>query len=349
MAAGYTISLDAMGGDAAPEMVIEGMRIARVRFPDTRYLLYGDERRITPFLNGEESGYCEIRHTEQFISGSDKPSQALRKGRQSSMRLAIDSVRNGDACGVVSAGNTGALMAMAKFSLRTLPGIDRPALISFIPTERGESVMLDLGANVVCDSENLVQFALMGAQFAHAVLGFKCPRVGLLNVGEEELKGNATVKAAHEILQRVGLDNFTYHGFIEGNDITEGTVDVIVTDGFTGNVALKTAEGTARLVTIFLRQAFRQSIMSRIGYMLAAPALRKLRERLDPQSYNGGVLLGLNGIVVKSHGGANAEGFANAIGVALDMARDGTIARIKADFENVEMGHLLYGGKPEAG
>lgn len=235
------------------------------------------------------------------------------------MRLAIDAVRDGDAAGVISAGNTGALMAMAKFVLKTVPGIDRPAIAGFFPSMRGESVMLDLGANVDCTTENLVQFGVMGAAFARTVLGIQRPKVGLLNVGTEELKGHETVKAAAEILREIELP-FEFSGFVEGSDFGPGTVDVFVTDGFTGNIALKTAEGTAKFYAWNLRAAFRRSLMSRLGYLLARPALLALRERLDPRSYNGALFVGLNGVVIKSHGGTDARGFASAIGVAVDMA-----------------------------
>jgi glycerol-3-phosphate acyltransferase PlsX len=247
------------------------------------------------------------------------------------MRLACDAVRQGLAAGVVSAGNTGALMAIAKFVLKTLPGIDRPAIASFFPTMRGESVMLDLGANVQCDTENLVQFAVMGNVFARTVLGNLHPTIGLLNVGSEDLKGHETIREASNILRNTSLPG-DFHGFVEGDDIAKGTVDVIVTDGFTGNIALKTIEGTAKLYSEFLRQTFRSSLLAKLGYLLARPALRGLRVRTDPRRYNGAIFLGLNGIAVKSHGGADALGFANAIGVAVDMIVHGAIEKMKEDF-----------------
>lgn len=342
------IALDAMGGDSAPRMVIEGMRIAHIRYPDARFILYGDQAALNPLLGSAMAEYCEVRHTDKVVSADDKPSQALRKGVRTSMRLAIDAVRTGEASGVVSAGNTGALMAMSKFSLRTLPGIYRPAIASNIPTMRGESVMLDLGANIQCDEQTLVQFAVMGADFARTVLGRVRPLVGLLNVGEEELKGNDIVRGAHEILRQMDGASFDYHGFVEGNDITQGTVDVIVTDGFTGNVALKTAEGTARLIGEFMRSAFRSSWMSRLGYLLARRGMMALRQRIDMSNYNGGVFLGLNGVAVKSHGGTDANGFANAIGIAIDMVRDNMISKIRADFESFDA-DLLMPPKAAAG
>jgi glycerol-3-phosphate acyltransferase PlsX len=246
------------------------------------------------------------------------------------MWLAVKAVHDGDAHGVVSAGNTGALMAVSKFVLRMAPGIDRPALACFHPTERGESVMLDLGANVVCDANNLVEFAIMGEVFARIVLGVEEPTVGLLNVGSEEMKGNDAVRGAAATL-RDGHLSLKFHGFVEGNDITKGTVDVVVADGFSGNIALKATEGTANLYRRFLREAFSSSWVAQLGYLLARPALNKVKMRTDPRRYNGAMLLGLNGITVKSHGGTDAEGFANAIGVAVDLVKQGFNDRIKEE------------------
>ncbi|HEY8015745.1 MAG TPA: phosphate acyltransferase PlsX, partial [Dongiaceae bacterium] len=313
-AASLSIALDAMGGDRAPDMVVKGANIARQRFPNVSFLFFGDERRIAPLLDryGALRKASEIRHTDRVIAADDKPSTALRAGRGSSMRLAIDAVQSGEAAGIVSAGNTGALMAIAKFVLRTLPGIDRPAIASFFPTLRGESVMLDLGANLSCDAENLVQFAVMGNVFARTVLGTLKPTVGLLNVGSEEVKGHEAVREAAAILKATPLPG-SFHGFVEGDDIARGTVDVIVTDGFTGNVALKTLEGTAKLYAEFLRRSFKSSMVASVGYLLARPALNALRVRTDPRRYNGAIFLGLNGVAVKSHGGTDALGFANAI------------------------------------
>ena len=318
------IALDAMGGEQAPHMVIKGANVARARHPDMRFVLFGDESLLRPLLGKfpKLREVIEIRHCETAIGDDDKPAVALRQGKQSSMRRAIEAVRDGDADGVVSAGNTGALMAMAKIVLKTLEVIHRPAMASTFPTMRGQTVMLDLGANVDCTVENLVQFAVMGEVFARTVLGVVKPTVGLLNVGSEEFKGHETVRGAAKMLQEVDLP-ITFHGFIEGDDITAGTVDVVATDGFTGNVALKTAEGTARLYSQFLREAFKETLLSRIGYMLARRALSNLRNRLDPRRYNGAMFLGLNGVVVKSHGATDMLGFANAIGFAHDMVLQG--------------------------
>jgi len=329
---GITIALDAMGGDGAPAIVLKGAEIALQRHPGVRYLLFGAEEEVRPLLTRLPSlrEAATLFHTSEIVATDARPSLALRTGRQSSMRLAIDAVAEGRADGVVSAGNTGALMAMAKFALKMLPGIDRPAIASFFPTQRGESVMLDLGANIECDAENLVQFALMGDVFARTVLGLVEPTVGLLNVGAEDLKGNDAVREASARL-RLAMTPIRFYGFVEGDDIAAGTVDVVVTDGFTGNVAVKTAEGTAKLFSEFLDAAFRHSLLARFGYLFARGALRKLRMRSDPRRYNGAMFLGLDGIAVKSHGSTDAFGFANAIGVAIDMRVNGFLDKIRAD------------------
>ncbi|TDQ80932.1 phosphate:acyl-[acyl carrier protein] acyltransferase [Dongia mobilis] len=332
MSASLAISLDAMGGDNAPDMVVRGAEIARQRFPDVHFLLFGDEARLQPLLRElpELAKVSTIRHTDIVVAMDDKPSQALRAGRGSSMRLAIDAVQDGEAAAVVSAGNTGALMAMAKFVLKTMPGIDRPAIASFFPTMRSESVMLDLGANVQCDANNLVQFAVMGNVFARAVLGVQQPSMGILNVGAEELKGHDAVKVAASMLRDVPLPG-RFVGFVEGDDIAKGTVDVVVTDGFTGNIALKTIEGTVKLYGHWLKQTFSMSIWSKLAYLFARPALNGLRAQVDPRRYNGAILMGLNGICVKSHGGTDSFGFANAIGVAVNMVQNDAMERMRQD------------------
>jgi len=333
---GVTIALDAMGGDRAPGMVVSGADIALQRHPEIRFLLFGAEQEVSPLLAKipRLAGAMTVHHTDEAVADDARPSVALRAGRQTSMRLAIDAVADGRADGVVSAGNTGALMAIAKFVLKTLPGIDRPAIASFFPTRRGESVMLDLGANVECDEENLVQFALMGDVFARTVLGLIEPTVGLLNVGSEDMKGNDAVRGASTRL-RSAVSPVHFHGFIEGDDIAAGAVDVVVTDGFTGNVAVKTAEGTAKLFGEFLEAAFHHSVSARIGYLFARRTLRKLRMRLDPRRYNGAIFLGLGGIAVKSHGSTDAFGFANAIGVAVDMKANGVLEKIRVELERL--------------
>jgi glycerol-3-phosphate acyltransferase PlsX len=325
-----------MGGDHSPEMVIAGADMARRRYPRVRYIFFGDEAKISPLLLRRKAlhAVAAICHTDSLVGNDVKPSVALRSGRQSSMRLAIDAVADGSADCIVSAGNTGALMAMAKFVLKTLPGIDRPAIASFLPTTRGETVMLDLGANLECDVDNLVQFAIMGAIFARTVLGVPVPTIGLLNVGAEELKGHEVLRSAAEILRTIPLPG-SFYGFIEGNDVPGGTVDVVVTDGFTGNVALKIAEGMGKLYSGFLQRTFRSSVMARIGYLMASGAFRKLRARVDPRRYNGGMFLGLTGVCVKSHGGTDAFGFANAIGVAVDLVAEGFNERIREELKRL--------------
>ena len=332
MSGGITIALDAMGGDRAPGMVVKGAEIALQRHPDVHFLLFGEQDEIRPLLAKlpHLAKSVTLQHTSDVVADDAKPSLALRTGRQSSMRMAIDAVANGRADGVVSAGNTGALMALAKFALKMLPGIDRPAIASLFPTRRGESVMLDLGANIECDEENLVQFALMGDVFARTVLGLVEPTVGLLNVGSEDLKGNDAVRAAAALLRDM-VTPIHFYGFIEGDDIAAGTVDVVVTDGFTGNIAVKTAEGIGKLFGEFLEAAFRHSLPARIGYLFARNALRKLRMRSDPRRYNGAIFLGLSGIAVKSHGSTDAFGFANAIGVAIDMKVNGVLDKIRVE------------------
>jgi len=327
-----TIAIDAMGGDQAPDMVLKGADMALQRHPDLNFLMFGQEDAIRPLLAKlpKLAQAVSFQHTSEVVLGDAKPSLALRAGRQSSMRMAIDAVADERADGIVSAGNTGALMAMSKFVLKTLPGIDRPAIASFFPTQRGESVMLDLGANVECDAENLVQFALLGNAFARTVLGLVEPTVGLLNVGSEEVKGNDAVRAA-SLRLRSTWSPIRFYGFVEGDDIAAGTVDVVVTDGFTGNIAVKTAEGTAKLFSEFLASAFHYSLLAQVGYLFARGALRKLRVRIDPRRYNGAVFLGLGGIAVKSHGSTDALGFANAIGVAVDMKVNGFLDKTRDD------------------
>jgi glycerol-3-phosphate acyltransferase PlsX len=332
-----TIALDAMGGDHAPQVVIAGADMARERFPGLRFLLYGDHDQLRRLLQSrpELTADATIEHTPDQVGADAKPSQVLRHGRKTSMGLAIDAVKDGRAAAAVSAGNTGALMALAKFVLKTLPGIERPAIASLMPTRRSEAVFLDLGANAECDAANLVQFAVMGEVFARAVLGIAKPTVGLLNIGTEEVKGHEKIREAAAALRASDLP-IEFRGFVEGTDVTSGKVDVVVTDGFTGNVALKVAEGTVALYTQFMREAFRSSLLAKLGYYLARPALQLVRQRLDPRRYNGAMFLGLNGIVVKSHGGTDALGFANAIGVAVDLVQQGTNERITGELHRLE-------------
>ena len=331
------VALDAMGGDRAPEMIVGGAELARERYPEVSFLMVGDKAQLDDLLAGIPAlrDVSDVRHTTQVVRDEDKPSTAIRHAKDSSMRRAIDAVADGEANCVVSAGNTGALMAVAKFVLKMHPGISRPAIATFFPTLRGESCMLDLGANLQCDANNLVEFAVMGEVFARTVLGIEQPTIGLLNIGVEELKGHEEIREAAAILRETTLP-IEFKGFIEGDDIAGGAVDVVVTDGFTGNVALKTAEGVANLYSGFLKQAFRSSLFARLSYPMIRRALNKVKTRTDPRRYNGAMFLGLNGIVIKSHGGTDELGFANAIGVAVDMTRHGFIAKIKDDFGRLE-------------
>jgi phosphate acyltransferase len=336
-----TIALDAMGGDDAPHIVVMGANIARRRHPDVRFVLFGDEADLTARVAKQRglSDFVEIRHAPEVVAADAKPSQVVRSGQATSMWRAIEAVKEGQADGVVSAGNTGALLAMAMLVLRRLEGIDRPAIASFFPTLRGETVMLDLGANIRCSERNLVEFAIMGEVFARTILGIENPTVGLLNVGEEETKGNDVLKDAAQLLRDLDLPG-EFVGFVEGDDIPAGAVDVVVTDGFTGNVALKTAEGTAKLINAFVRETFRNSFWAKIGYIFAKRSFDKLRNRSDPRRYNGAMFLGLNGVCVKSHGGTDAVGFATAIGVAIDMVKYGGNASLKTTVERLELDAL---------
>ena len=330
---GTLIALDAMGGDVGPEVVVAGAELARARFPDLRFRIYGQEAAIRAALASAPrmAAEAEVVHVEGVVLGTDKPGQAIRRARSTSMGLAIDAVKKGEAAAAVSAGNTGALMAMSKLALRMMEGVDRPALVALMPTLKSEAVVLDLGANTECDAVNLVQFAVMGAAFARIVLGLDRPKVAILNIGEEDMKGTEEIRDAAQTLRAASGLPLDFVGNIEGNGIAQGNTDVIVTDGFSGNIALKTAEGTAKLVSGLLGSAYRASLWTRIGYLFSRPALRALREQLDPNNHNGAVFLGLNGVVVKSHGGANARGFANAIGVAHDLIVQDIHARIHHD------------------
>ena len=343
-----TIALDAMGGDAGPEVVIPGAALSAVRHPGYRYLLFGDRARIAPILERHPAlkEKSEIRHSEVSVSMDAKPSQALRQGRgKSSMWQAIEAVKNGEAHTTISAGNTGALMAMSRFILKTLPGIQRPAIAAIWPNTRGESVVLDVGATIGADANQLVEFAVMGEAMARCMFGLERPTVGLLNVGVEEIKGQEQVKEAGRLLRELDLP-IEYAGFVEGDDISKGTVDVVVTEGFTGNIALKTAEGTAKQVAAYLKQSLSRTLLSRIGALLAAGAFRALRDRLDPRKHNGGVFLGLNGVVVKSHGGTDALGFATAIDVAIEMVRNDLVTKIETDVVRVNWLLATQGQEP---
>ena len=334
MAAPRTISLDAMGGDEGPAVVVPGAAIALDRHPDVSFLLFGDEARIAPQLQRHPplAERSRIVHTDAVVEMQDKPSQAVRRGRSSSMWLALDAVHKGEADFMVSAGNTGALMAMSKLVLTSMPGIERPAIAGLWPTVAGTCIVLDLGANVGATARQLADFALMGAAMARAVLQIERPRVGLLNIGVEEIKGVEEVRQAHAWLKENDLP-IDYRGFIEGDQIGQGVVDVVVVEGFAGNIALKTAEGTAKQMAAWVREALTSSMAAQLGALLASTGLRGLKERMDPRRLNGGPFLGLKGIAIKSHGGTDAFGFASAIEVGYDMARSNVLERLAADLE----------------
>jgi phosphate acyltransferase len=332
MADKVRIALDVMGGDHGPGVILAGADLALSRHSDCEFLLFGNAALIAPLLEARPKLKARSRllHTEVAVRMEDKPSQALRYGRwKSSMWRSIDAVKKGEADMVVSAGNTGALMAMSKFNLKTLPGIERPAIAALWPTLRGESIVLDVGASIGADADHLVDLALMGAATARILFGLTRPTVGLLNIGVEEAKGLEQVREAGRILREENFADIDYTGFVEGDDIGRGKVDVVVTEGFAGNIALKTAEGTARQIGEYLKGAMNRSLSARIGYLFARSAFRRLRERMDPRRANGGVFLGLNGVVIKSHGGADAEGFAAAIELGHGVVKDELLARIR--------------------
>lgn len=332
-----TISVDAMGGDFGPAVLIPGAAIALERHPEQKFIFFGKENEVLPELKKfpKLEAVSKFVHCDISVRMDDKPSQALRHGRyKSSMWKAIEAVKAGEADVCVSAGNTGALMAMSRFCLRTMADIERPAIAAIWPTLRGESIVLDVGASIGADAQQLVDFSVMGAAMARTLGENKRPLVGLLNVGVEEIKGQEDVKEAGRLLRDANLQNLEYHGFVEGDDLGKGTVDVVVTEGFSGNIALKTAEGTARQIGEYLRAAMSHSLLSKIGYLFARGAFRRLREKMDPRKVNGGVFLGLNGIVIKSHGGADSEGFAAAIDMGYDMVRNQLLYKIDRDIKH---------------
>jgi glycerol-3-phosphate acyltransferase PlsX len=332
------ISVDAMGGDHGPSVIAPGVLSAAKSFApgSVRFLLHGDAAALNAAL-GTKAGIaslCEVRHTETTIPMDAKPAHAMRRGKGTSMWNAVEAVRTGEARAAVSAGNTGALMAISRLLLRMTGDLDRPALVANWPTTRGVCAVLDVGANVICDAERLREFAVMGSAYHRAIHGSTRPTVGLLNVGTETEKGHDDVRGADRLL-REGTFEFDYRGFVEGDDIAKGTVDVVVTDGFTGNVALKTAEGLARFFRNELRNTFAASLSARLGALFAMRSLNQMRQRLDPSGINGGPFLGLNGIVVKSHGGADARGFATAIRLASDLARSDFSAEIERNLNRL--------------
>ncbi len=318
-----TVALDAMGGDNAPRSVVLGALHALPQVGECKFLFFGDKNKVAPLLSQhpELQSVSEIHHTESKVHNEDKPTQVLRTGQQTSMWLAIEAVAKGQADCIVSGGNTGALMVLARKHLKMLPGIDRPAIAAPLPTLKGQTVVLDLGANVDCSPEHLEQFALMGAVYAKAVLGVENPTIGLINVGEEEQKGSDLVKKAAALLRASSLPG-RFVGFVEGDKIGCGVVDVAVTDGFTGNVLLKTAEGTAHFIASILKSLINQSWLTKLSILFALPILKRLRARMDPRNYNGAMFVGLGGVCVKSHGGMDEKGFANALMIAVNLVRN---------------------------
>ena len=332
MTRALTVSIDAMGGDAGPAIVVSALLRSLQRHTNVQFILHGDEAQLSALVakHPKLKGRVSVRHAPGRVAMEDKPSHVLRRGRDTSMWHAIESVKQGEADVAVSAGNTGALMAVSMFGLGIIEGISRPAIATIWPTLKGQTVVLDVGANISASDEQLVDFAVMGEAFAHVIFGLERPSVGILNVGAEEQKGNDAVKGAAHILRNSNLP-MAFHGFVEGDDIAKGTVDVVVTDGFTGNIALKTAEGTAKLVGAYLRQSLKRTLLSRVGAAVASGALTTLRRKLDPRANAGGIFLGLNGVVVKCHGGADAVSFASAMDMAIDMAKANINVRITAD------------------
>jgi glycerol-3-phosphate acyltransferase PlsX len=326
------IALDAMGGDHGPSVVLDGAARVASRRRDVFFEIFGVRAVVEPLMAGFPSlaAMSSLQHSDVSIRMDEKPSQAIRTGRRvSSMWMAIEAVKRGDADIAVSAGNTGALMAMAKVCLRTMPQIDRPAIAALWPTIRGRSIVLDVGATIGADAQHLVDMAIMGAAMARIVVGIERPTVGLLNIGIEEIKGLEEVKAAGRMLKEAALPNLDYRGFVEGDDLGRGTVDVVVTEGFTGNIALKTAEGTAKQIGQYLREVMGSSLRSRLGYLLAKPAFAALRSKMDPRHVNGGVFLGLDGVVIKSHGGTDGLGFAGAVEMGYEMAHHELLGKIR--------------------
>lgn len=345
------IALDAMGGDHGPSTVVPGAALALQRRPEIEYVMFGDEAKVGPLLEAHPALKARTRlvHTDVAVQMDDKPSQALRRTRRaSSMWMTLDAVKRGEADVAVSAGNTGALMAMATICLRTMAQIDRPAIAAMWPTLRGNSIVLDVGATIGADAQHLVDLAIMGSAMARIVLDIERPTVGLLNVGVEEIKGLEEIKAAGRLLREGAVPSLDYHGFVEGTDLGKGTVDVVVTEGFTGNIALKTAEGTARQIGEYLRAEMGRNLMSKIGYLFARGAFDALRAKMDPRTVNGGVFLGLEGVVIKSHGGTDGVGYAKAIGIGFDMVRHGLLEKIRETLAHSDESRIAVSAEIDA-
>lgn len=348
------ISVDAMGGDRGPAAIVAGLVLSAAKNPSIAFILHGDEAILSPLVakHPELSGICVVRHAARTVSMEDKPSQVMRSGEGTSMWSCIESVKQGEATVAVSCGNTGALMGISMLRLRKMPGVNRPAIACLWPSRNpgGFNVMLDVGADVKADPEDLLQFATMGASYARNGLNLKHPRVGLLNVGTEENKGRPELRQAFERMAAVAaVGDFDFVGFVEGGDIPGDRVDVIVTDGFTGNIALKTGEGTAKLISDFMREAFSTGLMSKLSAVLAIGPLRRLQKRMDPRRVNGGVFLGLNGTVVKSHGSADETGVAAAIHLAFNLAKSGFTERLAARVASADRAGQDAGGDMTSG
>ena len=334
------ISIDAMGGDNSPRVVIEGLALATKKNPDIRFLLFGDSEKVLPILDQfpQLKNVCEFRHTSEMVHNEDKPSHVIRN-RNTSMYMAIDAVRRGEAQAVVSAGNTGALMAISKLTLKTITKIHRPAIVSIMPHRYGKYVMLDLGANTECDAINLTEFALMGDILAKHALGIKRPRVALLNIGAEEMKGKEEIRQAAHMIKNSHMD-IDFKGYIEPHEISKGIADVIVADGFTGNIALKSIEGTARLVVSMLKDAVKKSWLAKLGLPFMLGVAFKVKKTMDPRLYNGAMFVGLNGLSVKSHGGTDAVGFSVAVDNAAMLLRQNFVATIREEIEKIDLDEL---------
>lgn len=334
------ISVDAMGGDNSPRVVVEGLAIAAKKNPDIRFLLFGDEAKVTPILDlfPELKKVCTLKHAPEMVRNEDKPSQVIRN-RNTSMYMAIDAVRKGESQAVVSAGNTGALMAISKMVLKTITKIHRPAIVSIMPHKSGKYVMLDLGANTECSAINLAEFALMGDILARHALGIAKPKVGLLNIGTEEMKGKEEIRQAAHMIKNSKM-NFEFVGYVEPHEIPNGVADVIVADGFTGNIALKSTEGTARLMLRMIKDAIKKSWMAKIGLLFMLGVVLKIKKTMDPRLYNGAMFVGLNGLSVKSHGGTDALGFSVAVGNAAMLVRRNFVPTIREEIEKVDLDEL---------
>lgn len=332
----HCIAIDAMGGDGAPKIVFDGIAEFIKSHPATtaKFMVFGQEDVLRSFISPLLSEYITIQHAPEVVTGDTKPAAAVRMGRKTSMAMAIDAVNNGLADAVVSAGNTGAFMALSKIILKTFEGIDRPAIPALIPSDKGCTLVLDLGANIECSAENLVQFAVMGSVYMHKLMNIDKPSVGILNVGSEDLKGNQVVQAAANFLRDHPLVNF--YGFVEGDDITKATADVVVTDGFTGNIVLKAIEGTVRLFARQLKKSLNENVLSKLGALIAQPSLASFKRFVDPRLYNGAMFLGLRKIVIKSHGGTDGIGFATAIKVADELVQRNVILDLQAGLEGIQ-------------